>query len=107
MKNVLLKEALPEEANEIESLLFKDQWNDLANQISKLRIIDKCRCGDSFCSSFYSVPKPKGSWGPDYENIVLDSEEGDFILDIVDGKIVYVEILHRKDIKSTLNKVIK
>lgn len=107
MKNVLLKEVLPEVASEIEYLLLKDQWNDLADQISKLKIIDKCRCGDSFCSSFYTVPKPKGSWGPGHENIVLDSEEGDFILDIVDGKIVYVEILHRKDIQFALNKVIK
>jgi hypothetical protein len=63
-----------------------------------LTIVERCRCGDDFCASFYTQPKPKESYGPGHDSMELEPTEGMLILDIVDGRIAHVEILHRNDI---------
>lgn len=107
MNKPLLNDILPEVAKEIEALLRIENLNELADQVPTLKVFDKCRCGDSFCSSFYTTVKPDGGWGPMHENIMLNPNVGDFILDVVDGRIVFVEILDRDDIHSSLNKAVK
>jgi hypothetical protein len=67
-----------------------------------LRIVDRCRCGDDFCASFYTQPKPKGAYGPGYRNIALTPAKGMLILDVVDGVIANVEVLYRNDIREKL-----
>jgi len=69
-----------------------------------LRLVDRCRCGDDFCSTFYSEPKPNGTWGSlgRHENLTLAPEQGMIILDIVDGRIVCVEVLDREDVRKKL-----
>lgn len=61
-----------------------------------------CGCGDSFCSSFYTGPKPNGPWGPGARNVVLQPRTGDVILDVVDGRIRFVEVLDRKDVRDKI-----
>jgi hypothetical protein len=102
MAEPLLQEALPEFAGELKALLEKDGLNQLAGQVASLRIVDRCRCGEDSCASFYVVPKPKGAWGAGHENIVLDAEEGMLVLDTVEAKIVHVEILDRDEIREKL-----
>ena len=102
----LLIHILPELANELRNLLIKEGKSHLAEQVSSLQIYDRCRCGDNFCASFYTAPPPKGSYGESHYNIALEPDEGYFILDIVEEKIVYVEVLYRDDIEKALRKVI-
>lgn len=102
MSQLLLRDALPELASELKSLLEQDDLAQLAEQVDLLRIIDRCRCDSKTCATFYTVPKPKGAWGAGHENIVLDVEEGLTVLDTLDGKIVCVEILDRVDIREKL-----
>src|SRR5215208_433254 len=100
MAEPLLGEVLPEFSDELRALLEKDELTQLAGQVASLRIVDRCRCGEESCASFYTVPKPEGAWGAGHENIVLDAEEGLLVLDVVKGQIVYVEILDRGEIRE-------
>jgi hypothetical protein len=102
----LLPEAFPELAAELESLLKTKGENALATQVTSLRIIDRCQCGDEFCATLYTIPKPKGRWGGSHRCFDLDAAKGKIILDVVGEKIAEVEILNRDEIRTKLNILI-
>jgi hypothetical protein len=104
-KSTLLSEALPLLSQELQQLLTEAGEAELASQVSALRIVDRCRCGDDFCASFYTQPKPKGAYGPGHRNVVLDPAKGMVILDVVDDVIAKVEVLHRTEIRERLHAV--
>ena len=83
-------------------LLRKQGETDLATQIPTLVIVDRCRCGDDYCSSFYTRPRPTEGHGPDYRGLDLDAEKGMIIVDVVSGLIAQVEVLNRDDIRNPL-----
>ncbi len=99
---MLLTEILPNLADELEQLLKKAGEPLLAAQVSQLTIVERCRCGDDFCASFYTQPKPEGKYGPGHDCMDLDAAEGMLLLDVVDGTIAHVEILNRDDIRQKL-----
>jgi len=99
---MLFTEALPSFAAELERLLKKQGHAELAAQVSMLKIVDRCRCGDDFCASFYTEPKPQGAYGADHRCVELELEKGMLILDVVRDKIAHVELLHRQDIRERL-----
>lgn len=102
----LLKEALPELASELYDLLIKKNANELAQQIDSLRIVELCDCGGEFCSAFYTSPKPNDLWDGELYSIELEKKNGLIVLDVVDSKIVQVEILFRDDIKRKLEQIV-
>lgn len=95
----LLQDALPDLADELTALLSSHGEKDLAEQVPELRLVDRCRCGDDFCATLYTIPKPKGAYGSNHESIPLYPSSGHLILDLVDRKIVCIEILFREDIR--------
>jgi len=99
---MLLTETLPSFAAELEQLLRKEGHPELAAQVSALKIVDRCRCGDDFCASFYTERKPQGAYGPGHRCVELEPETGMLILDVVADKIVHVEVLYRHDIRERL-----
>lgn len=99
---MLLTEMLPSLALELEQLLIKQGELELAAQVSRLTIVDRCQCGDDFCSSFYTQPKPAGSYGPGARCIDLDADKGMLVLDVVAGRIAHVEVLYRDDVGQKL-----
>jgi hypothetical protein len=98
----LMVELLPELSAELEQLLRRAGKPELANQLSKLQVLDRCRCGDDFCASFYTQPKPRGQYGPGLRTLELDSAIGYLILDVVDDCIAHVEVLYRDEIRLKL-----
>ena len=96
----LLQDTLPDLADELTALLRSQNEMDLAEQVPLLRLVDRCRCGDDFCATIYTAPKPKGAYGPNHESISLNPSSGQLILDLVDRKIVCIEILFREDLRS-------
>jgi hypothetical protein len=72
----LLTEAIPELAVELTTLLEQAGEPDLAAQVPALRLVDRCRCGDDFCATIYTVAPPRDGWGPGHENVALDEAEG-------------------------------
>jgi hypothetical protein len=97
-----LSEVLPEVAQEVAAALKKEGRDQLAQQVSDLRLHDRCRCGDAFCAMFYTAPPPQGAWGTGHENIPLDPDDGMMILDVVNMRIVAVELLYRDDVRKRL-----
>jgi hypothetical protein len=86
----LIKAVMPELADELSALLIDSGNPKLGKQVSSLQVIDRCRCGVSYCSTFYTAPKPDGSYGAGHENIMLAPKKGRIILDIVKSKILCV-----------------
>jgi len=99
---VQLSEILPALSIELEHLLKNQGEAELADQVSQLTVIDRCRCGDDFCSSFYTQPKPEGHYGPSHRCIDLDAAEGMLLVDVVAGKLAHVEVLNRADVRRDL-----
>ena len=66
-----LAHALPTLATELEALLCAANEIELAETIPNLLIVDRCRCGDSFCATIYMVPPPQGPWGPGHYTLPL------------------------------------
>lgn len=93
---------LPDLAAELQRLLMQDGQQDLAAQVADLRIVERCRCGDDFCATFYVQMEPRGSWGPTHRNLPLTPNAGMIILDIVNERIACVEVLYRDDVRKKL-----
>ena len=100
MSDLALSRALPEFAAELELTLHSQGRADLASQVATLVLVDRCRCGDDFCATFYTAAKPDGAHGPGHSNLELESREGMIILDIVDEVIRCVEVLHRLHVQK-------
>ena len=103
---MLLTVTFPLFADELEQLLKKEGETELAAQVPRLMIVDRCRCGDDFCTSFYTQPKPEGAYGPGHRCMELVPAEGMLILDVVAGTIAHIELLHRNDIRQKLLDVL-
>jgi len=102
-----LAETLPAFSAELRQLLIDKAEPELATQVSTLNILDRCRCGDDVCcATFYTQPKPEGSFGPGHRNVVLAPDEGMVILDVVDDQIACVEVLDREDVREKLVSVL-
>jgi hypothetical protein len=95
-------ELLPAFAAELERALRADGKDELADQVAGLVIESLCGCGDDFCSSFYTGVRPVGAWGPALRNVTPAVATGMVILDVVDDRIRYVEVLDRGDVKAVL-----
>jgi hypothetical protein len=101
-KQKLLLEMFPALSAELQQLLAEQGEAGLAAQVPVLSVIERCRCGDDFCGTFYVLPKPAGAYGPAHRNVSLEPERGMLILDIVNDKIAAVEVLYRDEIRQRL-----
>ena len=96
-------ERWPRLARQVRDALVRDGEGGLASQIDELRVLRMCDCGDDFCQSFYTEMPPAGGYPSDRHRnwYPADDDEGDLgwaghlILDVVDERIVYVEVLYR------------
>jgi hypothetical protein len=73
-----------------------------AEQILTLHVLERCRCSDDFCASFYAQPKPKGSYGPGLRTAALEPITRHLIIDVVDGAVAQIEVLYRDEIRRKL-----
>ena len=100
---VPLVDVLPEFAAELADVLRSEDGAGLADQVRELSITAVCGCGDDFCASFYTGPPRDGPWGQGHKNVTPETATGMVILDVVAGRIRYVEVLHRDDVKSVIS----
>jgi hypothetical protein len=105
-KRFSIADTLPAFAAELGQLLEEQGESELAAQVPNLKIFDRCRCGDDFCATVYTKPKPKDGFGPGHRNVRLMPEEGMLILDVVAGEIACVEVLDRNDVREKLYAVL-
>jgi hypothetical protein len=92
----------PTLARELQELLAAQSETQLAAQVPGLAVVERCRCGDDFCGTFYVFPKPSGAYGPGHRNVALEPKHGMLILDVLDDEIAAVEVLYRDEIRKKL-----
>ena len=83
-------------------MLERENEPQLASQVARLGIVDRCRCGDDFCATFYALPKPDGAYGLSRRCLEVEPDRGMIILDVLDGTIAKVEVLYRNEIRTAL-----
>jgi hypothetical protein len=54
----------------------------------------------------HSSSRPLGAWGAGHQNVELEPAEGYFILDLVDRRIVCIEVLYRQEIRDEVLRVL-
>ena len=105
-KRLGIVETLPGFSSELRQLLIEEGESELASQVPNLAILERCRCGDRICGTFYTKHKPERSFGQGHRNVRLMPEEGMLILDVVAGEISCVEVLDRRDVREKLDEVL-
>lgn len=96
-----LVERWPKLAYQVRNALIRDGETELATQIDALRVLEMCDCGEDCCQSFYTEPPPGGAYPLDrHRNWSRDDDdelgwEGFLILDVIDERIAFVEVLYR------------
>lgn len=92
----LIRDVFPDLIAELAALLEDEGERELAICAWDLRLVDECGCGDDFCQSIGTADHPRGQpYGPRHRCVPLSPSKGMLILDIVDGQIMYIEILDR------------
>ncbi|WP_189702468.1 hypothetical protein [Streptomyces chromofuscus] len=92
----LVREVFPDLIAELTALLEDEGERELAICAWDLRLVDECGCSDDFCQSIRTADHPRGQpYGSGHRCVPLSPSKGMLILDIVDGRIMYIEILDR------------
>ncbi|MFJ9443328.1 hypothetical protein ACIRRH_15865 [Kitasatospora sp. NPDC101235] len=97
----LVREVFPDLLGELVDLLEREGEHELAVAARDLRLVARCRCGDGFCQGFRTEPHPDGQpFGPGHRCVPLSPADGMLALDVVDRRIVYVEVLDREPLRD-------
>ncbi|MFJ9768099.1 hypothetical protein ACIRUY_30250 [Streptomyces erythrochromogenes] len=92
----LVRDVFPDLTAELVRLLEEEGERDLAICAHDLRLVAECGCGDDFCQSLHTHDHPPGRpYGPGHRMVCVLPERGLLNLDVVDRRIVYVEIIDR------------
>ena len=102
MAELTFEQFLPEFATELETVLRAQGRSDMALQVRRLPLVDRCRCGDDFCATFYTAPKPNRAYGAGHANVEVGTADGMLVLDLVYDEIRCIEVLHRPDVRKAL-----
>jgi hypothetical protein len=101
----LLAEVVPELAQRLEWTLREQGEPHLAAQVPALRVTEACRCGEPSCGSFWTSPTPMRRWFSRGRQIELLGLPGEVALDVVAGRIAYVEVLHWDEVRAAITNV--
>jgi hypothetical protein len=103
-KPPLLTDVDSEFAEELKQLLVKAGASEFAQLVARLPVVEPCDCDQPDCASFYAVPRFQAGWlwGRGGETIVLAPAQGTVSVDVVDGRILAVEVFHRRGLRGTL-----
>ena len=101
-----LMDVLPDVGDEIIRSLEARGEAALAATVPALPVLDRCRCGDDFCAMVYTAPRPEGAHGPGLRNLQIEASEGVIILDVVERRIMGVEVLFRPGAREAVQSVL-
>ncbi|GAB2745036.1 hypothetical protein [Kitasatospora kifunensis] len=92
----LVRDVFPDLVAELATLLEGEGEHDLAICVQDVRLVGECDCGDDFCQSIRTADHPQGQpYGAGHRCVPLLPSKGMLVLDVVDGRIMYVEVLDR------------
>lgn len=96
----LVREVYPELVEELALLLEDIGERYLSVSVREVRMIAPCECSDGFCQSIRTAEHEPGTpYGPGHRNVILEPEDGMLVLDVVDERIVYIEVLFKAPMK--------
>ncbi|MBM9505456.1 hypothetical protein [Actinacidiphila acididurans] len=94
--DALVRDVFPDLIDELVSLLEVEGENELAICVRDVRLVAMCDCGDDFCQSIHTAVHPEGQpYGEGHRCVPLLPSKGMLVLDVVYGRIMYIEVLHR------------
>ena len=92
----LVRDVFPDLIAELATLLAEEGETGLAVSVREVRLIGECDCGDAFCQSIRTAEHPQGQpFGVGHRCVPLLPSEGILALDVVDDRIMYIEIVDR------------
>ncbi|WP_405634377.1 hypothetical protein OHB53_09405 [Streptomyces sp. NBC_00056] len=92
----LVRDIFPDLVAELATLLEKEGEHELAIRVRDVHLVGECGCGDDFCQSIRTADHPQGQpFGLGHRCVPLTPSKGMLVLDVVDGQIMYVEIIDR------------
>jgi hypothetical protein len=98
-----VRDAFPDLVAELITLLEREGERELALRATDLRLVAMCDCGDDSCQSIHTAAHPKGQpYGEGHRCVSLLPEEGMLVLDVVNGRIMYIEVLDRPTMHNRL-----
>ncbi|MEV4321605.1 hypothetical protein ACIBI0_29640 [Microbispora rosea] len=100
----LVRELFPELIADLIACLEEAGETELAILAWDVRLHQWCECGDDFCQSFYTAPRPDGAYGPGHRCVPLIPKKGDLILDVVRNQIMYVEVLYYPGLRGATSR---
>ncbi|MFP3967271.1 hypothetical protein SMC26_33575 [Actinomadura fulvescens] len=96
----LVRQVFPELVTELVALLEGEGERELALCAWDLRLVAGCGCGDDFCQSFRTEVHPQGQpYGPGHRCVPLTPSNGMLNLDVVNGRIMFVEVIDRPPLR--------
>ena len=95
----LVRDVYPAFSAKLVSALEADGEHELAIFAGELRIVAPCHCNGENCQSFYTAPPPNGPYGAGHRNVMPDFDTGMVVLDVVHGRIMFVEILDQPPLR--------
>jgi len=99
-----LIDVMPELADEIREVLFDMGEYKLAKSVAALSLVDRCRCGEVDCATFYTMERAK--WQDKPLKHVVPGKDDILEVDVLDDTIVCVEILDREEISAVLRRLL-
>jgi hypothetical protein len=106
MSHPCLEDVAPELVVELQRLLLSEGEAALADQIPGLILVERCRCGEDFCATFYTELRPRGSFDLGHQTIALSPDEGTLNIDVVETRIVQIEVLYRDELRKKIHSAI-
>lgn len=92
----LVRDAFPGLIAELITLLEGEGEHELAHHVRDAPFVASCDCGDDLCQSIRTTAHPKGQpYGEGHRCVPLLPSQGMLVLDVVDDRIMYIEVLDR------------
>ncbi|MFI0404513.1 hypothetical protein [Actinomadura sp. 3N508] len=103
LQRPLVRDAFPDLIAELITLLENEGEGELARRVRDVRLVAMCDCGDDYCQSVYTAVHPKGQpYGEGYRCVELLPLKGMLNLDVLEDRIMYIEVLFREPMHNQL-----
>ncbi|MFF7457134.1 hypothetical protein [Kitasatospora sp. NPDC008115] len=95
-KHPFVRDIFPDLVAELAALLEDEGEHGLAVHVRDIRLVAECGCGDDFCQSLRTGHHlPERPFGEGHRCVELSPSTGMLVLDVVDERIAYIEVLGR------------
>lgn len=92
---------MPDVADELNAGFKEIGRYDLAAKVAGLELVDRCRCENEFCATFYTQPKASLAKPKEVEELIIPMQ-GLMCIQLDRGQVVWVELLYRPEVREKL-----